>query len=50
MKINPRHRSRHQGKLPRISISQEEITADLIYPSRRRPGNSGERRTRDGRR
>ena len=50
MKINPRHRSRHQDKLPRISISQEEITADLIYPARQRPGTPGDRRARDGRR
>jgi hypothetical protein len=50
MKINPRHRSRHRDKPPRISISQEEITADLIYPARRRPGTAGNRRTRGGHR
>jgi hypothetical protein len=33
---------RHQQrvKVPRISISQEEITADLIYPAHRRPAPS----------
>lgn len=33
---------RHQQmvKVPRISISQEEITADLIYPAHRRPATS----------
>jgi hypothetical protein len=32
------HRNRHhqRGKLPRIAISQEEITADLHYPAGRR--------------
>jgi hypothetical protein len=31
-------RSRHQrrGKVPRIAINQEEITADLHYPASRR--------------
>jgi hypothetical protein len=28
-----RHKSRRRPKAPRISISQEEITADLLYPA-----------------
>jgi hypothetical protein len=31
MRLIPRHRSR-QRSLPRIAISQAEITADLHYP------------------
>jgi hypothetical protein len=34
MRLTTRHRQR-SAKVPRISISQEEITADLIYPARR---------------
>jgi hypothetical protein len=34
MRLTPRHRQ-HTARVPRISISQEEITADLIYPARR---------------
>lgn len=46
MRLIPRHR--HKAKAPRISISQAEITADLIYPvhpraARERSG-AGERR------
>jgi hypothetical protein len=33
-------RHRQRVEVPRISISQEEITADLIYPARRRPAPS----------
>ena len=33
MRLTARHRQ-HTDKAPRISISQEEITADLIYPAR----------------
>jgi hypothetical protein len=29
---------RNRGKAPRISISQAEITADLLYPAGARPG------------
>jgi hypothetical protein len=36
MRLIPRHRQHHRSKAPRISISQEEITADLIYPARPR--------------
>ena len=36
MKLIPRHRQ-HKDTFPRISISEAEITADLIYPARRRP-------------
>ncbi|HEY5977185.1 MAG TPA: hypothetical protein VIT85_04965 [Solirubrobacterales bacterium] len=33
------NRSRRQrAKTPTISISQAEITADLLYPASRRPG------------
>jgi hypothetical protein len=33
------NRSRRPNrKVPRISISQAEITADLLYPASRRPG------------
>jgi hypothetical protein len=31
MKLIPRHRNRHRS-VPRIAISQAEITADLHYP------------------
>jgi|SoimicmetaTmtLPC_FD_contig_51_3548034_length_419_multi_1_in_0_out_0_1 hypothetical protein len=34
MRLTTRHRQ-HSARVPRISISQEEITADLIYPARR---------------
>jgi hypothetical protein len=34
MRLTTRHRHRHRAKAPRIWISQEEITADLIYPAR----------------
>jgi hypothetical protein len=33
MRLIPRHRHNHRTKAPRISISQAEITADLIYPA-----------------
>lgn len=35
MKLIPRHRSHHPTKVPRIAISQAEITADLHYPASR---------------
>jgi hypothetical protein len=34
------HRHRHPSKAPLISISQEEITADLLYPAPRRGGDA----------
>jgi hypothetical protein len=34
MRLTTRQRHQHRAKAPRISISQEEITADLIYPAR----------------
>lgn len=33
MRLISRHRQHHRSKTPRISISQAEITADLIYPA-----------------
>jgi hypothetical protein len=33
MRLIPRHRHHHRSKAPRISISQAEITADLLYPA-----------------
>lgn len=33
MRLIPRHRHHPRGKVPRISISQAEITADLLYPA-----------------
>jgi hypothetical protein len=33
MRLIPRHRPHHRAKAPRISISQAEITADLVYPA-----------------
>lgn len=37
MRLIPRHRHTHRAKAPRISISQEEITADLHYRGGPRP-------------
>jgi len=33
MRLIPRNRHRQRSKAPRISITQEEITADLVYPA-----------------
>jgi hypothetical protein len=33
MRLIPRHKHDNRSKAPRISISQAEITADLIYPA-----------------
>ncbi|MFP5389589.1 MAG: hypothetical protein ACLGG5_09875 [Thermoleophilia bacterium] len=33
MRLIPRHRHHPRSRVPRISISQAEITADLIYPA-----------------
>jgi hypothetical protein len=43
-------RHQHRAKVPRISISQEEITADLIYPAHRRPAASAAASPSRGRR
>jgi len=36
MRLINRHRNEAAQKAPRISISQAEITADLLYPARPR--------------
>jgi hypothetical protein len=36
MRLIPRHRHHHRSTTPRISISQAEITADLLYPAAQR--------------
>ena len=41
MRLIPRHRHNHRSKAPRISISQAEITADLIYPASPRASRDG---------
>jgi hypothetical protein len=41
MRLTTRQRHRNRGKAPRISISQEEITADLLYPARRSAPDAG---------
>ncbi len=33
MRLIPRHRHNQRPRPPRISISQDEITADLLYPA-----------------
>jgi hypothetical protein len=33
MRLIPRQRHQHREKAPRVSISQAEITADLLYPA-----------------
>jgi hypothetical protein len=33
MRLIARHRHQQRNKVPRISISQAEITADLLYPA-----------------
>ncbi len=33
MRLIQRHRQHRRSKAPRISISQAEITADLVYPA-----------------
>jgi hypothetical protein len=37
MKLIGRHRNDRQARAPRISITPEEIRADLLYPASRRP-------------
>jgi len=48
MRLIPRHRHNHRSKAPRISISQAEITADLVYPAS--PRSARERGQADARR
>jgi len=36
MRLITRHKHQHRSKAPRISISQAEITADLVYPASQR--------------
>jgi hypothetical protein len=45
MRLNHRHRGDRREAFPRISISEAEITADLIYPARarRRPAPAPDR-------
>ncbi len=50
MRLTTRHRHHHGAKVPQISISQEEITADLIYPARRPAPAVGRAETRGKRR
>jgi hypothetical protein len=35
MRLIPKSRHHNRSKAPRISISQAEITADLLYPAHR---------------
>jgi hypothetical protein len=39
MRLIHRHRS-HRPKTPRISLTQEEISADLHYPAGRQPSRT----------
>ncbi len=49
MRLTPRHRTHQRPKAPRISITQAEITADLIYPaSPRTPRAAGRTRLDEG--
>ena len=49
MRLIPRHRHHHRSKAPRISISQAEITADLVYPASPRSARErGARRRAQG--
>jgi hypothetical protein len=41
MRLIPRHRHQDRAKAPRISISQAEITADLLYPASARALREG---------
>lgn len=47
MRLIPRHSKQHRGKAPRVSITQAEITADLVYPA---PARAHEGRTGSARR
>jgi hypothetical protein len=46
MRLISRHRHSHRAKAPRISISQAEITADLIYPASPRAARQRQAGTR----
>ncbi len=48
MRLIPRRRQRRPNKIPRIQISQAEITADLHYPVSRRQGLRGSEGLRRG--
>jgi len=49
MRLIPKSRHHHRSKAARISISQEEITADLLYPAHRRPARERVAARRGGR-
>jgi hypothetical protein len=36
MRLIPRHRHNRRAKAPRVSISEAEIAADLLYPAQPR--------------
>ncbi len=48
MRLIPKSRHHHRAKAPRVSISQEEITADLLYPASRRPARERDATRRGG--
>jgi hypothetical protein len=48
MRLIPRHRN-NRRRVPRISLSQEEIAADLHYPADRRAGGKATVATLHGR-
>jgi hypothetical protein len=48
MRLIPRHRHSRREKLPRIVISQAEITADLHYPESRPQSLRGSENPRRG--
>jgi hypothetical protein len=51
MRLAAKQRQRRTRKTPQVSISQDEITADLLYPAvGRRPVPSGRSEGRAGRR
>ncbi len=53
MRLTPttsRHRNQRIEKAPRVSISQAEITADLLYPAAPGPGPAANRSAGRGRR
>jgi hypothetical protein len=48
MRLTHRHRTHQRPKAPRISITQAEITADLIYPANQRALRTAGRARGDG--
>ena len=51
MRLTPtRQRNQHREKAPRVSISQAEITADLLYPATPGPSPAAARSVGRGRR